>query len=62
MYYIQNKKQEELDIRILNNELPKENFNLVKYRNQIYEDKLYSMIIESGENTKKLENIYFMRA
>ena len=81
---------EELDIRILNNELPKENykeyqkridvnivlnddiyveieinrenFNLVKYQNQMYEDKLYSMIIESGESTKKLENIYFMRA
>ena len=78
---------EELDIRILNNELPKENykeyqkridvnivlnddiyveieinkenFNLVKYRNQMYEDKLYSVIIESGENTKNLENIYF---
>ena len=64
----------ELDIRILNNELPKENnhkyskrvdvnivlkdniyveieinredFNLVKYRNKMYEDKLYSMILE----------------
>ena len=66
----------ELDIRILNNELPKENnreyskrvdvnivlkdniyveieinredFNLVKYRNKMYEDKLYSMILEKG--------------
>lgn len=78
---------EELDIRILNNELPKENmdeyskrvdvnivlnkdiyveievnredFNLVKYRNKLYEDKLYSMILEKGENIKKLEKIDF---
>lgn len=78
---------EELDIRILNNELPKSkmceyqkridvniilndniyveievnrrDFNLVKYRNQMYEDKIYSMIIESGNNPQKLENIYF---
>ena len=78
---------EELDIRILNNELPNENikeyskrvdvnivlrndiyveieinredFNLVKYRNKLYEDKLYSMILEKGENPRKLENIWF---
>ena len=78
---------EELEIRILNNELPKENnneyskrvdvnivlrdniyveieinredFNLVKYRNKLYEDKLYSMILEKGESPRKLENIWF---
>ena len=78
---------EELDIRILNNELPNENineyskrvdvnivlkndiyveievnredFNLVKYRNKLYEDKLYSMILEKGENPRNLENIWF---
>ena len=78
---------EELDIRILNNELPSENvkeyskrvdvnivlrndiyveievnredFNLVKYRNKLYEDKLYSMILEKGENPRELENIWF---
>ena len=78
---------EELDIRILNNELPKENyreyqkridvnivlnnnifveieinredFSLVKYRNKMYADKLSSMLLESGDNYKKLENIYF---
>ena len=78
---------EELDIRILNNELPKENykeyqkridvnivlnddiyveieinkenFELVKYRNKMYADKLYSMLLESGENARKLEYIRF---
>ena len=78
---------EELDIRILNNELPKEiyseyqkridvnivlndnifveieinreDFSLVKYRNKMYADKLSSMLLESGDNYKKLENIYF---
>ena len=78
---------EELDIRILNNELPKdkyneyqkridvnivlnddiyveievnrEDFNLVKYRNKLYEDKLYSLILERGQNSRRLENIYF---
>ena len=78
---------EELDIRILNNELPKENnreyskrvdvnivlkdniyveieinredFNLVKYRNKMYEDKLYSMILEKGDNPRRLDSIWF---
>ena len=77
----------ELDIRILNNELSKENnreyskrvdvnivlkdniyveiqinredFNLVKYRNKMYEDKLYSMILEKGDNPRRLESIWF---
>ena len=80
-------QREELDIRILNNELPKEiyseyqkridvnivlndniyveieinkeNFELVKYRNKMYADKLYSMLLESGENARKLEYIRF---
>ena len=78
---------EELDIRILNNELPKEiyseyqkridvnivlndnifveieinreDFSLVKYRNKMYADKVSSMMLESGDNYKKLEDIYF---
>ena len=78
---------EELDIRILNNELPKENFNeyqkridvnivlnddiyveieinrenfeLVKYRNKLYKEKLSSMLLKTGEDAKKLESIYF---
>ena len=78
---------EELDIKILNNELLKDNaheyqkridvniilndniyveleinredFNIVKYRNNMYADKLYSMILESGENARKLENTHF---
>lgn len=78
---------DELDIRILNNELSKDNyleyqkridvniilndniyieieinkedFNLVKYRNKMYADKLSSMILETGDNYKKLKNIYF---
>ena len=78
---------EELDIRILNNELIKESireyqkridvnivlndniyveieinredFNRVKYRNKMYADKVSSLILESGENIKKLEEFYF---
>ena len=78
---------EELDIRILNNELiresireyqkridvnivlndniyveieiNREDFNRVKYRNKMYADKISSLILESGENIKKLEEFYF---
>ena len=78
---------EELDIRILNNELIKESireyqkridvnivlndniyveieinredFRRVKYRNKMYADKVSSLILESGENIKKLEEFYF---
>ena len=78
---------EELDIRILNNELiresvreyqkridvnivlndniyveieiNREDFNRVKYRNKMYADKVSSLILESGENIKKLEEFYF---
>ena len=78
---------EELDIRILNNELIKESireyqkridvnivlndniyveieinredFKMVKYRNKMYADKVSSLILESGDSVKKLEEIYF---
>ena len=79
---------EELDIRILNNELiresireyqkridvnivlndniyveieiNREDFNRVKYRNKMYADKVSSLILESGENIKKLEEFIFI--
>ena len=78
---------EELDIKILNNELIKENigeyqkridinivindniyveieinrenFKRVKYRNKMYQDKLSSLLLETGDNINKLEEIYF---
>ena len=82
-----NHNLEELNIRILNNELFKdtkyeyqkridvnivlnnniyveievnrEDFELVKYRNKLYANKVSSLVLDTGDNIKKLKNIYF---
>ena len=45
----------------VNIEVNKERFEDVKLRNFMYENKLYSMILEKGEDTKKLEEKCFIQ-
>ena len=40
-------------------EVNREYFNEVKFRNQMYADKLYTLMLESGEDSKELKNKYF---
>ena len=42
-------------------EVNREYFNEVKFRNQMYADKLYTLILESGEDSKELKNKYLIQ-
>ena len=58
--------QKRIDVNIVLNEdiyveieINREDFSLVKHRNKMYADKLSSLLLESGDNYKRLKNIYF---
>ena len=66
----ENKKeyQKRVDIYVVINdkfhidiELNKSYFKHIKLRNYLYADKIYSLILESGENKNKLEDRYFIQ-
>lgn len=61
-----NEYQKRIDVNIVLNdniyveiEINRKDFELVKHRNNMYANKISSMILEKGENPKKLESIYF---
>ena len=49
------------DYLYVNLEVNREYFRDVKGRNILFTDKLYSMMLEQGENTKELNNKYFIQ-
>jgi len=60
------KKTVDIYVRIndyiyVNIEVNREYFEDIKLRNMLFADKLYSMILETGESSKKLNNRYFVQ-